>query len=269
MTDEPRLGIYENLPEEEYHADDALGSTDIKTLSKSTEEFYYRKNCPDSFSTTTSLILGSAIHSLILDGFKEFFKKFKIRKKPRGKVFMGTGETILTKEDWRKISIWYKKLQNHPASKEILNKKNLQTEVSYFWEEEGLRFKCRFDMLINNRIIVDLKTVENTYKDNFDRFMNLTIAKYKYHLQAQHYLNGLKYLMKEKEIDKPPLFVFLFIEKSLPFRVGRKVIGQDLLDVANADINNAILKYNNAKENDYWLDPVTENITLDDMPAYF
>lgn len=265
----PRLGLYEDLAEDEYHADDALGSTDIKTLSKSTEEFFYRKNTPGSFTSTSALVLGSAIHSLILDGFQEFFTKFKIRKKPRGKVFMGSGDTILTKEDWKKVSIWYKKLKNHPSSKEILNNKNIKTEVSYFWEENGIRYKCRFDMLINNRIIVDLKTVENTYRDNFDRFMNLTIAKYKYHLQAKHYLNGLKSHLLEQNIEKDPIFVFLCIEKSLPFRVGRKVLGQDLLDVAQADIEAAIVKYQEAKQNNYWVDPVVENITLDDMPAYF
>lgn len=267
--EKPRLGLYENLDEAEYHADDALGSTDLKTLSKSTEEFYYRKNCRESFSATPSLILGSAIHSLILDGFEEFFKKFKIRKKPRGKTFMGSGETILNKEDWKKLSIWYRKLKNHPASKEILDKDNIKTEVSYFWEVDGVRFKCRFDMLINNKIIIDLKTVENTYKDNFDRFMNITVAKYKYHLQAQHYLNGLKHYREELGLEKPPIFVFLLIEKSLPFRVGRKILGQDILDNANAEINNAIQRYKEAKDKDYWVDPVTENITLDDMPAYF
>jgi exodeoxyribonuclease VIII len=263
-----RLGVYEDLPEEEYHADDALGSTDIKTLSQSTEKFFYRKNTPDSFSSTSSLVLGSAIHSLILDGFEEFFRKFKIRKKPRGKEFMGTGNSILTKEDWKKIAIWYRKLKNHPASKEILENKNIKTELSYFWEQEGVRYKCRFDILINNRLIVDLKTIQNPY-DNFDKGLNLHIAKYRYHLQAQHYLNGLKSMQKELSIDKSPMFVFLFIEKSLPFRVGRKILAEDILSTAQQEIEAAITKYQEAKDNNYWVDPVIESITLDDMPAYF
>jgi hypothetical protein len=278
-TKKERLGLYENLEENLYHEDPALGSTDIKILSRSVEEFYYRKNCPESFPRTSSLNMGSAIHCLLLYGFKEFFKQFKIRKRPRARSFMGKGQVILSREDWKKLTIWYRRLKSHPASKEIFDNKNIKTEVSYFWEEEGIRFKSRFDILINDNIIVDLKTVENTYKENFDLFMNKSIANNKYHLQAQHYLNGLKnYLTKEKQSkigqvtglsNKPLLFVFLFIEKSLPYRVGRKVIGADILDLANREIENAIFKYKEANEKNYWVDPITENITLDDMPAYF
>lgn len=256
-----------NISNKEYHSKtDYLSSTGLKILSRSLEEYIFYINCPEELKKTKAMDLGSAIHCLVLEGFKKFFEEFKIRKKPRKNSFMGTGETILTKEDFKKVSIWYRRLKMNPSSKELLEAKNIKTEFSHFWEENGLKFKCRFDAVINNKIIIDLKTVENTYTENFDRFCNKQIAKMKYYLQAKHYLNGLRNLRGDNEKIS---FIFIFIEKSAPYRVIRKLLSEDILNHAQDEIDYAIEKYKVAKENNLWADEVNEKITMDDMPSYF
>lgn len=266
-----RLEIYKSkdLSNEEYHSKkykDYLGSTHLKTLSRSLEEYIFFVNCPEEFKKSKSMDMGSAIHCLVLEGFKKFFKEFKIRKKPRKNSFMGNGDTILTKEDFKKVSIWYRKLKMNPFSKQLLEAKNIQTELSHFWEENGQKFKCRFDALINNKIVVDLKTVENTYTENFDTFCNKEIAKRRYHVQAKHYLNGLRNLRGDEEKIS---FIFLFIEKSAPYRVARKLLSEDILSFAQDEIDFAVDKYKQAKKDNCWIDDINEKITMDDMPSYF
>lgn len=262
--------LYQNYPEQDYHNNKALGSTDIKTIKKSLETFYYRNHCKELFESENkkSLLIGSAFHLLVSGGVKEFLKEYKIRKKPRVNKFIGKGENIITVKDWQLLKILYRKIKTNPLSKEILDMKNIQHEVSYFWQENEVNLKCRFDMLINNRIIVDIKTIDNTTQREFDKLLNYSIRKYEYNIQAQHYLNGLKHYLKNNNIDKEPIFIFLFVEKSMPYRIGRKILSVDILQDAQFQIDYAITKYKEALKKDYWIDPITEKITLDDIMYY-
>ena len=68
--------LHHNYPEQDYHNNKALGSTDIKTIKKSLETFYYRNHCKELFESENkkSLLIGSAFHLLVSGGVKEFLK---------------------------------------------------------------------------------------------------------------------------------------------------------------------------------------------------
>lgn len=72
-------GIYFGLPEAEYHADSALGSSDIRTLLQSPADYWWHSamnpHRPED-EDTPSKLFGRALHALVLEGKDAFKHKF-------------------------------------------------------------------------------------------------------------------------------------------------------------------------------------------------
>ena len=78
-------GVYIDLPEEEYFAADALGSSDIKTLLRETANWWYTSRHNPHFEEskdTKARILGRALHSLILEGQQAYEGTFTVEPDP-------------------------------------------------------------------------------------------------------------------------------------------------------------------------------------------
>lgn len=84
MTDLPD-GLHLNLPDEQYFALDALGSTDIVRLFQNGAGWWWssRHNPAYRRSTTRPLNFGSALHALILEGGRQFEERFAVEPDPR------------------------------------------------------------------------------------------------------------------------------------------------------------------------------------------
>jgi hypothetical protein len=64
-------GIYFGLPENEYHADDALGSSDLKQLAVDAVDWQYDRLFGDD-AETDALVFGRALHCRVLEGRAQF-----------------------------------------------------------------------------------------------------------------------------------------------------------------------------------------------------
>ena len=75
-------GIYFGMPDDEYHADEALGSTDIKMLA--TKPWLWQRNRlrPASRKVTSAMIWGSALHCYVLEGKEEFEERYAVTPHP-------------------------------------------------------------------------------------------------------------------------------------------------------------------------------------------
>ena len=73
-------GLYFDLPEDDYHADPALGSTDIKNLLVSPEHYWFNSvHCPDREDTSTpAKVKGAAYHCLLLEGEDAFWERYAV-----------------------------------------------------------------------------------------------------------------------------------------------------------------------------------------------
>ena len=71
-------GVYFDMPEEEYHAIEALSSSGIKWLEVSLTDFWYNSwmNPRPERRETSAMEAGSAYHKMILEGFDEFKKTY-------------------------------------------------------------------------------------------------------------------------------------------------------------------------------------------------
>lgn len=74
-TSHHKPGIYFSMPDDEYHADDALGSTSIKALSVDPYERQFDRLYGED-KDTDALIFGSAVHARVLEGRTPFEAKF-------------------------------------------------------------------------------------------------------------------------------------------------------------------------------------------------
>ncbi len=210
-TTEPRKkladGIYLGLPNDDYHADDALGSSNLRDLLKGANLFWHKsrmnpKRTPDK--KTDAKIVGNATHRLLLDG-EEWFEAEYVRG-PYGpnddhlsgpekgaltkaaKKTLLEGQELLSQEDYDFVVGCKAVLDQDPQLKGCLD--NGLSEVSIFWTRvDGVRCKARLDKL-KVRGIGDIKTIANERERPLEEACYLDFSTYRYDIPAAHYMEG-------------------------------------------------------------------------------
>jgi exodeoxyribonuclease VIII len=94
-----------------------------------------------------------------------------------------------------------------------------QVEASTFWTDPatGVECRCRPDAILGNGMLIDLKTTDDA-GPGFQR----SVAKYRYHVQAAFYGDGLG------GMEVRPM-VFIAVEKNAPHLVACHMISPDSL----------------------------------------
>ena len=205
-------GVYFGLPEDDYHADPALGSSGIKDLN--IDPLTYWKKSPlnpdrEEKEDTPALMFGDAVHKLLLEGPDVYRKIYA--EKPEGMSFSKKdGKAWKAEHDGFKILDADQSKQLH-AIKDAADRTGLTTalqggfsEVSVFWtDDEGFRRKARFDKLKVGAAI-DLKTFENTTGRPLDDAVGWAIAQNGYLISGVWYseaINVLKDNLNAGNID--------------------------------------------------------------------
>ena len=315
MTEEtrPRLGVYFGLPADDYHADPALGSSDIKALATDPVGWWWQSHLnpqrPSRSAKTPALVFGSALHDFILLGEEDFGKRYRkgggakdtvpvsaydtlLRelgrrdfdnwdKEDKVKTIREYGWELLTNTQWRGVHVGGAMIAQNPALAQAFS--NGASEVSIFWEQDGVRKKCRIDYL-KQKANVDLKSVDSRGYENvsFDRMCKRAVSKDQLYVQATHYLDGrdhfiehlqtgriyggdhLKQEWLEAVADHPePDFVFVFYQKRPPhqakafaIRHSDKLYGYGRSEIAMAMAN--LEKFSEQFGDEAWVntDPV-------------
>lgn len=200
-------GIYIGLSNDAYHADDALGSSNIRDLLKGGNLFWHKSRMnpkrPKN-KLTPAKIVGNATHRLLLDG-KELFEaeyvrgpygpdedelssadKSALTKAAKKKLL--EGQELLSQEDYDFVVGCKEVLDNDPDLQGCLD--NGLSEVSIFWtRSDGVRVKARLDKL-KIKGIGDIKTIANERERALDDACYLDISTYRYDIPAAHYMEG-------------------------------------------------------------------------------
>lgn len=204
-------GLYFGMSAEDYHADPALGSTNLKDLLVDPLIYWwnsaYNPSREQSDTDSPSKKIGRAVHAFVLDGREVFEKSYgrcaypgniKAGKQER-EDFEFQGLTPLRGEDYDRIVTAGTMIRANPALSEAFT--NGMPEVSIFWTEEvdgeEVRRKARFDYL-KIRAISDLKSHAPMERLTFRASCHRAVKLYNYALQAAAYLQGRRLL---------PLFV--------------------------------------------------------------
>jgi len=205
-------GIYEGVSNSAYHADPALGSTSLKTLATKTPAHYkYDQEHP---KTSDALDLGTAAHSLILEGDESGVKVIDVDDKRGAKWTVPAdearkaGKIPLVSKEWAQVKAMRDAVMAHPVARFLFA--NHLAEQSVFWEEDGLTLKCRPDAWKPGTLI-DLKTARDANPTTFGK----TAHEYGYHQSAAQYIDGVKAATGE---ELP--FHFVLVEKTEPYLVS-------------------------------------------------
>jgi hypothetical protein len=200
-----RPGIYFDLDEAVYHADPALGSSDLKKLAVEPADYWWHSRYNPARSAdndTPAKALGRAVHYAALFGIPQFRKRYgrcqfigsvKAGKEERDR-FASLGMEPMRGEDYDRVLAAGTMVRANPEIADAF--KGGAAEVSIFWEEdvdgEIVRRKARFDYL-RPTAIVDLKS--HTPSDGMGFYTSCLAAmkRYRYWIQSTAYLQALPY----------------------------------------------------------------------------
>ena len=234
----------ETLTQQEYRMAEGLGSTDIKTLL---ENPYLFKNGVKK-EPTDNLILGSVIHTLILEPQKlesEYIimpelnlrtnadKAIKAELEAEAKA---TNKTLVKAEIFNQAEAVSKSFLNSSLSSFLRGE--VKAEASFFGEIDGVKVKARPDLILpEQKIIIDFKTTSTNGGGSADGFAKMA-ANFQYYIQASLYLEILGYKN----------FYFIVLETAEPYMVGCYKLDTEALEFGKSEIRRAIEIYKNLGE---------------------
>ncbi|WP_105607614.1 PD-(D/E)XK nuclease-like domain-containing protein [Cronobacter sakazakii] len=239
-------GVYYGMPNEDYHADESIGSTTVKAVSISPANHFFNK-----FSGSKSAHIGSAIHAALLE--PDIYQHRYIRrqdiqarntKEYKALSSKVSPEFILIGNEVDTVKRMFESSRLNNDFMDYMNTKG-NSEVSMFAEcqETGLMLKCRFDRLSDTLAYpLDVKSC----KDASERGFSNAVGQYKYHIQAAFYLYVLK-LATGIEYNQ---FAFFAIENSPPYRNCMYYIGEESLELGYREMFSALDKIAACKENE-------------------
>lgn len=233
-----REGIYYSLSNEDYHADEAIGSTSVKAISESPANLYF-----NPFKGSKSAHIGSAIHAALLEPelFREEYLLMedvssRASKEYKAATTCTKPEYILVGSEVDTVNRMFETSRLNDDFMDYMRTKGA-SEVSMFatCPETGLRLKCRFDRLSETLPYpLDVKSC----RDATERGFSNAFGQYHYHIQAAFYLYVLK-LVTGNEFNQ---FAFFAIENTPPYKNCMYYIGEDSLELGRREMWAALEK---------------------------
>ena len=207
----------------EYHSKDSISASGLKIIATKSVEHFLNA---DPIKTSKEMVTGSAVHTMLLEGEKQFSKEYYLQPKldlrtKQGKEQLKVYEKIANNKElidqsqMQIISGIYSKFMLDPLAKKYCKG---AIELSHYLDIEGVPVRVRPDC-IGDDWISDIKTTI----DNSPRAFKSEIYRRKYHLQACFYCDTLGY--------DPYNFRFIACEKSKPYTV--KVYALDDAEIEN------------------------------------
>ncbi|GJE01452.1 PD-(D/E)XK nuclease-like domain-containing protein [Methylobacterium isbiliense] len=297
-------GIHFGLDEARYHADLALGSSDLKRLAAEPADYWFASplnphRAPDE--TTPAQALGKAVHKLVLEGEQAFASSFvrrpddlaRLTAKARAEL-APNGETVLPGEDFDRVRLAADHVLANPHL--IASFVGGAPEVSIVWTDdvdgEPVRRKTRFDYL-KPRAVVDLKSVSPTRVASFPETCRRALAQWNYPVQAAAYLQARGQLARFvaegavhgdhdpawlARVAAAPAYAFVFVFWSTgdaPLTWGTALSpGNDVVTIAEKVVDTALWNYVAARRahglDRPWVDHAPlEELDLDDLPRWW
>lgn len=272
------LGLWRDMPAEQYHAVDAMSSGGLKLVRQSPFHFFGRKldqNRPAE-KDTKAKANGTLAHCMLLEPH-EFDARFtvvpedapnrpSIRQRKAAKPSEATVAAIA----------WWDAFDAANVGKIIVDPDALASaraqaaavralpdvaalladgypEASAFWidDDTGELCKCRPDWVSTGHgsdgksvILVDGKTTTDASPDGFGR----AIWNYAYHLQAAWYVDGFEAATGMNVHG----FVFAAVESAWPHAAAAYMLGDDVMDKARKEYRRLLNTYAECRRTGVW-----------------
>ena len=264
MTIELSVGHHESVPINDYHADrEWLTSSMLKRFDESPRLY----DCEKEFAETSSTRIGRAVHAYALNDDHEMSRivHFPDRRCKAYKDFAAEHDVskfIVLNEAERRISDRCVEALYEDGSIFSFLEKGGYSESTLCWcDHLAIRCKARPDLFnLRRNFICDIKTISSfSYRD-----IMRSIEKYRYHLQAAHYLSGVSHLFN-KSIDDL-IFVFCFVETCAPYRTAAITLDDYTISRSFDKRFELLERLKFARDTDEFEDPLTGKLTTLTLP---
>lgn len=239
-------GVYD-IPADVYHADPVKGGSLSSTGARKLIEMppaRWRYELTHPPEPTPSMILGTAVHSLVLGAGPKVVRvdadtwQGKGAKAAREQA-RAAGDVPLLRAEYDQAHAMAAAVQEHEIAGRLFSPQRGTPEQTLVWQdvETGVWCRAMVDHLphpdtATRPILVDLKTTPNAGP----RALGKTVANFGYHQQAAFYLDGYRTLHPGSD----PAFLFVFVEKGPPYLVSVVELDQRALAVG-AELNRRAL----------------------------
>jgi len=257
---EVAAGWHRNISNGDYHGSNGASSSYLKRFLEETPHKieYERLFCERKSSPAFDL--GTATHTLVLEPQK-FQDSIIIRpsvdlRTKNGRAIMESFEAergdrvAITAEQLELAQAMAHELLSNRVSAPLLEGAIVEQSIYWHQELEDGQFelcKVRPDALCRKKpLILDVKTCESASYDEMRR----SITKYRYHLSAAMYLEGVNQcgdLLHYLDVDQFEGFVLLCVESKPPHQVACYEIGFDLLGIGRVEFMTALTRMHNAQ----------------------
>lgn len=239
--------IKRKMTNQAYHAHHALGSTDIKTVLKSTVAHW--KHGPERKDSAV-FDLGSAVHAGLLEPEKDLIVESEYKTR-MGKGWQAAysqaksdDKILLPQGDYAVCQEMIGSALKDAEFRTLLTDPTAWKEVSIITKdpETDLDIKCRPDLYLpETGMLLDVKTT-TTASPEEGGFIR-ECFKFNYFAQAAFYSHVLR-----SEGLPVKGFYFFAIEKEQPYACQLFRVGDDLLELGAKQINTALADIKKAKE---------------------
>lgn len=251
------IGIFAGVSNDAYHGGPGDSKSDLDRVRRSLLHYKTNKDAANDNEPTTAQFIGSAFHSCLLEP-EDFAARYVVapkfdRRTKDGKAGWeafqseNAGKLLLDQCQNDQLFDMAEAVHNHEAAHALLTGASGQAELSAFWNdlETGLFLRCRPDFLRDDGIVVDVKTTDDASLEEFSR----SIVKWRYHVQAAFYLDGLAVAIKQSGSDRvvPDQFVFLVVEKKPPYAVACYVLDEEAIALGREEYREDVLRLAGAK----------------------
>ena len=252
-------GIYDNISNKDYHRKIGLSKSGLVNFLKSPEYYQWRLQNPTD--PTPAMKLGTHVHTRILEPTRHretYIVAPAINKRTKaGKAewaefqAANEGKEIVTQDEMDIVNAMAESVGRSETASALLS--GGTAEQSVFWNDpvHGFLCKCRPDYLNPKyEVIIDLKTTNDISPEAFSK----SVANFKYHFQAVHYLAGCEAVMP----GQYGAFIFVCVESKEPYPVAVYVLDQESLNLAEVEMEPLLSRYAQCVETDTWPGPPDE-----------
>lgn len=250
------------LSNADYHADPAVSASHLHAVAQSPQSYWARYLNPDrpAAEPTAAMQFGSLVHCAVLEP-DELLQRYGVAPDRRTKAGKDRAEQMsqqgiqpTSATELATAQCIADAVRSHPVAATLLA--SGQAEQSFWWDDmpTGLRCKCRPDWYYGTTV-VDLKTTTDASPAGFAR----SVAAYRYHVQAAHYLSGL--FGAER-------FVFIAVEKTYPYAVGVYELDEAAMDEGHKLRNRDMRRIQSCYISTRWPGYTDDGITALSLPRW-
>lgn len=253
------------MNEEEYRSHLAINWSLLKSLRVSPKQFqhdFYSRNK----KTSTAMVIGTAIHTLVLEGEREFNERFAVydgKRDKRTKAYQGFletsgGRSVLSLSEYERICGAAEAVRAHPAFRKHIEPTEV-IEQAVFWvdDETGIECKGRCDVATTR--LVELKTTGDIDVRRFAA----NAARLGYHGQVAFYEDGLR--TTGYPVSEAPIMIV--VQQDPPFDVITYMVPNEVVDMGRRLYRNLLFQLRECRESGRWPGIAEDEISLN-LPAW-